>query len=137
MKIPPSYQLCFNDSCPKATECMRYVAGQNMTADIEWGPVIYPSALKDGKCKWFKQQRVMHGAYGFKTLFAEVKQKDYTPLHDEMKKFLGGHGTYYLYHHGEKLLTPEQQQWIINLFKKHGYTENLCFDGYRDEYDFT
>lgn len=49
----------------------------------------------------------------------------------------GGNTTYYRFHHGERLLTPEQQKWIINLFRRHGYTEELHFDGYRNVYDFT
>ena len=50
--------------------------------------------------------------------------------------YLGGNTTYYRYHNGERLLTPEQQEWIINLFRRHGYTDELRFDEYRDLYDF-
>lgn len=136
-QIPPSYQLCFNDSCPKAGECLRHLAGLSINNDQVWGPAVYPNALRNGECCMFKQTRIMHGAYGFNTIFDEVKQKDNTPIRNAIKEYLGGHGTYYLYHHGKKLLTPEQQEWIIQLFKHHGYRENLIFDGYRDEYDFS
>jgi hypothetical protein len=50
--------------------------------------------------------------------------------------YLGGNGTYYRYDHGERLLTPEQQDWIINLFKQYGYTDNLEFDGDKEVYDW-
>ena len=75
-------------------------------------------------------------AYGFKLLFKEVKQKDYTRLREQMKAYLGSHGAYYRYNRGEKLLNPEQQQWIVNLFRTYGYTENLTFEQYREVYDF-
>ena len=71
-----------------------------------------------------------------KALFAEAKQKDSTPLRNRVKEYLGGHGTYYRYLHGERPLMPEQQEWILNLFRRNGYTEDLCFDGYREIYDF-
>ena len=32
---------------------------------------------------------------------------------------------------------PEQQQWILDLFRELGYTDDLAFDGYKDIYDFT
>ncbi|WP_311776577.1 DUF6078 family protein [Parabacteroides merdae] len=37
--------------------------------------------------------------------------------------------TYYRFHHGERLLTPEQQKWIINLFRRYGYTEECTSTG--------
>jgi hypothetical protein len=50
---------------------------------------------------------------------------------------LGSHTSYYRYHRGEKLLTPEQQQWILDLFAQYGYTNELHFDSYRDMIDFS
>ena len=53
-----------------------------------------------------------------------------------MKKYLGSNAAYYRYAAGEKLLTPEQKEWIVDLFHKYGYTENLVFDNYKNAYDF-
>ena len=78
-----------------------------------------------------------HAAWGFDTLFVDVKQRDASPLRSAIKDYLGGNGTYYRYHNGERLLTPEQQDHILGLFRQRGYTDNLRFDGYRDVYDFS
>lgn len=136
-QIPPSYARYFQADCPKADTCARFLAGQHIPPKTTKGEAIYPTARQEGDCKHYKQTRIIHAAYGFGTLFAEVKKKDDTPLRDRIKAYLGGNTTYYRYHHGERLLTPEQQQWIINLFRQRGYTENLHFDGYLDMYDFT
>lgn len=136
-QIPTSFARCFQSDCPRADSCMRFLAGQHIPAGKTKGEAIYPTARTGGDCKHYKQTRVIRAAYGFGALFAEVKQKDNTPLRSAIKKHLGGNTTYYRYHHGEKLLTPEQQEWIINLFRRRGYTEELRFDGYRDVYDFT
>ena len=135
-QIPTLYSRCFLSDCPKANTCTHFVAGKYIPEGLTQGYAIYPTALQDGDCKYYKQTRVVRAAYGFKTLFAEVKQKDSTSLRNAIKKYLGGNTTYYRYHHGERMLTPEQQEWIINLFRRHGYTENLRFDGYRELYDF-
>ena len=103
-----------------------------------WGNAVYPTAKKGSQCKLYKEIRVINGAYGFKSLFSEVKQKDYTPLRDQIKDYLGGHGTFYRYNSGDKLLTPEQQQWILNLFDSYGYKkEDLAFEHYKDAIDFS
>lgn len=135
--VPPVWQLCFCEGCPRHGECLRFLAGQYAPENLTWGPAIYPAAYKNGTCSHFKAVRFIKAAYGFKSLFREVKQKDYTPLRDRIKDYLGGHGTYYRYNRGERLLTPEQQQWILDLFNKYGYTENLAFEHYREVIDFT
>ena len=75
-------------------------------------------------------------AWGFNKLFAEVKSKDEASLRLEMKTYLGGNGTYSRYKLGRRLLTPQQQEYIINLFRARGYSDGLEFDHYVDTYDF-
>ena len=135
--VTPTWPVCFIVDCPLAADCINHLAGEHIPTDMLFGPAVYPTALKNGKCSKYKKIRIMHGAWGFNNIFAEVKQKDDTPLRNAIKEFLGGNGTYYRYHNGEKLLTPEQQEWIINLFRSHGYTDNLVFDHYKDAYDFS
>ena len=49
---------------------------------------------------------------------------------------LGGKTSYYRYHRGEKLLTPEQQEAINELFEEKGYCKP-SFDHYKESIDFT
>lgn len=134
-QIPPSFHRCFQSDCPMADTCIRFFAGQCLREGQICGPAVYPSARTGNTCKMFKQKRIIRAAYGFKALFAEVKSKDEAYLRRRIKAHLGGNATYYRYHHGERLITPEQQQWIIALFRKQGYTEELRFDVYVERYD--
>ena len=134
--VPAGWQLCFCEDCPRHGECLRYRAGQYVPAKLHWGPAVYPTAWKSGECEFFREARIVTLAWGFKPLFRDVKQKDYTPLRDKIKGYLGGHGTYYRYNRGERLLNPEQQEWVLNLFRRYGYTEDLAFAQYKDAYDF-
>lgn len=136
-QLPSSWMFCFRDECPKAEECILHLSGKFIPKDMEWGRAIFPTAVKANGCSHFKKIRKIHAAYGFKKLFEEVKRKDDKPLRDRMKEYLGSQKTYYRYNSGERLLTPEQQQWIISLFNKFGYTENLEFDHYCYVYDFS
>ena len=98
---------------------------------------MLPTAISGGSdCRYYRQKQVVRGAWGFNRLFAEVKRKDDGRIRAEIKAYLGGNGTYYLYHNGKRLLSQEQQNHIVGIFRRYGYTEGLEFDGYRMEYLF-
>ena len=93
-------------------------------------------AAQRAGCRLFAVGEPKHMAWGFNTIMLEVKSRDEQALRNSMKQYLGGHSNYYRYHNGERLLTPEQQEWIVNLFRRYGYTENLTFDHYAYVFDF-
>lgn len=135
-QIPYTFSRCFQSDCPQADTCAHFLANKFIIKGQVSGPAIYPTSRLNGTCVCYKQTGIIHAAYGFKALFAEIKKKDEKPIRDRIKKYLGGNTAYYRYHHGKRLLSPDQQEWILALFRQHGYTEELHFDGYRDIYDF-
>ena len=120
-----------------AEDCIRHLAGTVLSDDVAFGAAVYPTALKNGKFFNLKKIRFTRLAGFFITFFNKVNRKDSPSLRIFIKEYLGGHGTYYRYHNGKLLLTPEQQEWIVSLFLSYGYTENLKFDNYKDIYDFS
>ena len=78
-QIPPSYARCFQADCPNADTCARFLAGKYIPTGKVWGDAVYPTARQGNTCTMYKQTRVIRAAYGFKAIFAEVKQKDDTP----------------------------------------------------------
>lgn len=135
-QIPNTFSRCFQSDCPQADTCAHFLASKFIIKGQVSGPAIYPTSRLNGTCVCYKQTGIIHAAYGFKALFAEIKKKDEKPIRDRIKKYLGGNTAYYRYHHGKRLLSPDQQEWILALFRQQGYTEELHFDGYRDIYDF-
>lgn len=135
-QIPYTFSRCFQSDCPQADTCAHFLASKFIIKGQVSGPAIYPTSRLNGTCVCYKQTGIIHAAYGFKALFAEIKKKDEKPIRDRIKKYLGGNTAYYRYHHGKRLLSPDQQEWILALFRQHGYTEELHFDGYRDIYNF-
>lgn len=134
---PKSYALCFLDGCKLKEQCAHYVAGQHVREDDYIGLAVFPPMLnRQEGCNRFQKLRVMHGAWGFDLLFENIKYKDAAPVRRAIKEYLGGNGTYSRYKRGLLLLTPEQQAWIINLFKEYGYTDNLQFDHYVEAIDW-
>jgi len=47
-----------------------------------------------------------------------------------------GRRTYYRIRKGERLLTPSEQQRILNILKNYGATHLQNFDAYVEDYDW-
>lgn len=135
--VPAGYQLCFNHQCPMREKCLRWKAAQKVSAERKWGPAVYPTALEaDGTCTFYHLAEPVRMAYGFSKLFYNVLGRHTVGLRIGLMQYLGGKTPYYRCNRGERLLTPEQQSWIIDYFCRAGYTKDLEFDGYVTTYDF-
>jgi len=136
-KVPSWYVLCTNSQCPQRDECLRYLAGTNAPEQLETGLCVMPKMLKDdGQCRWFDRRRVQVYASGFSRLYDRVLKADYTRMRKHITAYLHGAKTYYQYMRGERLLTPEQQQYISNYVKSCGYEWDVCFDRYEEGYAY-
>lgn len=133
--IPHGYNFCFL-SCPLSDRCVRHLAGEKVPAGTKYGSAVFPTARQGEKCTMFKEIRLIHGAYGFTRLFAQVLATDIASLRADVKSYLGGNGTYSRYKLGRRILTPEQQADILSIFRSYGYTTETQFDHYIDVVDF-
>ena len=96
-----------------------------------------PHVLRNGECKYFRKTELVMMAKGFHQFYRQMKSRDLRhAFRIELTDYLGSKGTYYRYKDGERLLNPEQQDWIVQLLKKHGYEEEVVFDQYKETYDY-
>lgn len=135
--VPPSWNICRNHECPKREECLRYVVAPIVEAARDHGPAVYQSALKNGKCRMFHRLRVIRSAWGFRPLFSNVQHKDYDLLRSEVMYHFGSRSQFFRYNRGDYRLTPEMQEEVFDIFRRHGYdTTNFRFAHYEDTIDF-
>ena len=66
-----------------------------------------------------------------------MAKTDAQVLKAKVVNFLGGPVASYGYMHGDKLLTPEQQETIQGFFNEMGYMHTIIFEGYSIMYDFS
>ena len=136
-EVPTDYRLCFNADCPRREGCLRWVAGLKVPASLPCGPAVYPTALgADGQCRFYQKAEPQRMAWGFSKLFHNVLARHVQGLRLGLVQYLGSKTAYYRYNRGDRLLTPVQQAWIIDYFRKAGYAEEIGFDGYATTYDF-
>ena len=136
--IPSSFAVCNLADCPRKATSLRYQVMRSVLTVKTVAYTILPSALSStGECVYYRENSPSNMAYGFKRLLSNVNKLDVAPLRTEIMNYVGSHGGYYRYNKGEKLLTPAQQQDILEIFRRNGYTDNLQFDGCITTYDFS
>ena len=134
--VPVGITYCFQEQCPLKDDCIHYLCSLYKADDVDKGYSVFPNALRDSKCKYFAALRIVKMAWGFDTLFEDVKVKDAPVLRAKMRAFLGSKGQYYRYKLGQLKLLPEQQEYIKHLFAQFGY-ENVEFEHFTEEIDFS
>ena len=138
MEIPSGYQYCFNNECPQRDQCMHYQAYLLKPTERLGGPAVYPAAWKSGQCQRFCEMKPVQKAWGFSRIYDNVPHYQRAKARQDVRSyFSGGCGPYYRYHHGENLLSPRQQQDIMDILAKFGPTDGLAFDHYEMGYDFS
>ena len=135
--IPHGYALCFNEDCQLRKKCLHYQAYLLKATDRLGGPAIYPDAWKSGQCRRFNEAKLVRKAWGFTHIYNNVPHRDQTDARANVRTYFSkGCGPYYRYHHGENLLTPEQQADIMAILAKYGPTDSIRFDHYVTDWDF-
>ena len=134
-EISSGWKFCFNSQCPMRGECLRYQAALEMPEDREWGYAVFPSALKNGRCKFFRKDEKVRLATGFVT-DNPIQNNMFVRLRHQLTTYLGGNGTYYLYRNGKKWLSPTQQEGIREIFRKAGYRDEVIFKEEKEDYNF-
>jgi hypothetical protein len=132
-QIPPSWQYCFHASCPMHDTCLRYQTGLHLPDDHLWGQAVFPPAMKNGHCDFYRKDEKVTLATGFVT-DDEVQNKMFISMRLVLSEFLGGNGGYYLYRNGKRWLSPAQQEHIRQLFRKAGYQGEVHFEKTTTDY---
>ena len=136
-QIAPSWLYCFNAQCPMHDNCLRFLSALEMPADRDNGRAVYPNALKNGQCRFYRKDEKVMLATGFVVKDNPRVSSMFVEMRRRISNYLGGNGTYYLYRNGKKWLSPQQQEDIRNIFRNAGYTDEVVFEKTKETYDFT
>lgn len=128
------FVFCFLEDCPRREECLRYCAGRELPEDRIVGPAVYPGAFHNGECSFFRKNEKVRLATGFG---GGAQKHVFLAMRNKLTEYLRGNGEYYKYRNGKKWLSPEQQAYICDLCRRYGYKDEVTFDCYKEDYDFT
>jgi hypothetical protein len=131
------YLLCFIESCPVREQCLRWLVGRYADPTRLIQKTINPLNPKMGgeNCIMFrKNQRVM-------------MKRGLTHLYHEMPGYMEhrirlllihiwGRKQYFEMRRGDRLITPEQQQDVVDCCRHHGWTGPIVYDGEVEDWDW-
>jgi hypothetical protein len=101
------------------------------------GSAVFPTAWKDGKCRCYREKKLVKKAWGFTKLYHNVPQHQKAEARQCVRALFGsGNGPYYRAHHGEIMLSPQKQEEILKVLAKFGSVEGIQFDHYVTDWDF-
>lgn len=135
-EVPRNWRFCFNGACPRNGDCLRYQAALELPADWTSGQAVFPTALNNGECRYFRSNVKVRLATGFVIKDNPQLSRMFVALRHVLTEHLGSQGTYYLYRNGGKWLTPAQQEGIRQTFRKAGYEGEVTFAEYKEDYVF-
>ena len=131
----PNYLLCFINECPRRASCLRWLVGQELQSNeyniLSVNP-MHPE-VKANKCALYREKKHVRYAKGMMHFYDEMTRSQEVGIKHRLIVHYGRR-QYYEYRRGERLISPEMQEFIGQVCKEHGYTKEPHYDGWQDDY---
>ena len=136
-EVPYQYSMCLNQLCPKANTCLRQLAEQSVPEKVQHWTIISPKCLAavQGDCPYYRSNTKVRYAKGFIGILESLPHKQMESVIIHLMSFFSRR-TYYRVRKGERLLSPAEQQQVLNILKYCGVTQPPKFDEYIEAYDW-
>ena len=137
-KAHEGYTVCYVDECPLRQQCLRWLVGQHVPNSASTYRCVNPHfedvATKD--CPMYRSDQKVRFAKGMTRIFTSDMPKRVE--NDVRMSIIGltNRTYYYEYRNGQRLIPPKLQEDIRNLFRENGWTNDVTFDGYVEDYDW-
>lgn len=137
-KAMNGYTVCFANQCPQHEQCLRWNVGQQMPSDLKGCMCVNPhyEGTATEHCPMFRSAEKVRQAKGMTHLFTDdMPQKVETAIRNELIRRYNR--TYYFeYRNGTRLIPPAMQEEIRTVCRQHGWTADVQFDEYIEDYDW-
>ncbi len=137
--IPRTFAHCLAEACPRKSQCLRWKAYEllpdNWQESISFvNPKSVPPA-QGAECPHFLKIELQRYAKGMKRILDDVPHAEVFGLKREMLGYFGRNG-YYRSRSGERLISPEEQKAIQQMFASRNLPVEISFDEYVEQYKF-
>ena len=135
--VPNGYAHCLNNQCPSAANCLRHQLVSRIPSECKFIRVVNPAhTVSTGEeCPYFKPDRTERFASGMKHLLDKLPFQVASVIRQQLKEYYGKNFYYRLWRN-ERLFTPEDQEYIRQLFRSQGIVDEPSFDEYVERYEW-
>ena len=137
-KAQEGYTVCYVDECPLRTRCLRWQVGQHMPHTYNSYRCVNPhfEGVATSECPLYRNDQKVRFAKGMMHLFTNDMPKRVEPAVRQGIIGRVNRTYYYEYRNGSRLIPPVIQEHIRNLFRANGWTDEVQFDGYVEDYNW-
>ena len=132
------YTVCYADQCPLHNHCLRWLVGQHVPTTRSSYHCVNPhfEGVASDDCPMYRNDQKVRFAKGMLHIFTDDMPKR---VESAVRYGIIGltNRTYYFeYRNGSRLIPPALQENIRNLFRENGWTTDVHFDSYVEDYDW-
>ena len=131
------YYVCLIDHCPLHDQCLRWLVGQYLEPRLPLCTIVNPRHPKAGteQCELFRKNQRVVMKRGLMHLYREMPGYMEKQIRWQLiAKWT--HKKYYEVRKGERLMTPDMQQDVINICRSNGWKGPIVFDGEETEWNW-
>lgn len=135
--IPHQFNYCLNDQCKHAEKCLRYQASKLLPVKRIAFSIINPACTtpQSESCPHFKADQTGIYALGITHLLDDLPHNKAIAIKRSIHAYFSK-GTFYRIQNKERLITPDEQIFIRNIFIQQGINTDPIFDEYIEQYDW-
>lgn len=139
-QLPSGYVLCPNEACPRAGQCLRQALFNGVPASCKYIRILSPAAARQAagpQCPHFRALETRRFAQGIDALLAQLRTFPYDDavwLKRKVYEYFGKN-KYYDIKNRIRLVTPEEQEEVVSIFRRRGITALPVYDEYIDKFD--
>ena len=137
-KAKEGYTVCYVDGCPLCNQCMRWLVGQHVPHTASSYRCVNPhfEHVATAECPMYRSDQKVRFAKGMTHTFTGDMPKRLEPAVRNGIIRLTNRTYYFEYRNGSRPIPPALQQAIRDLFRSNGWTGEVTFDSYEEDYDW-
>ena len=137
-KAKVGYTVCYQDQCPLRTQCLRWQVGQHVPNTNSTYNCVNPhfEGVATANCQMYRSDQKVRFAKGMTHIFNSDMPKRVEPAVRHGIIGMTNRTYYFEYRNGTRLIPPALQEAIRDLFRENGWTEEVRFDSYVEDYDW-
>lgn len=134
---PHNFIHCLNAQCPQAGECLRHQVFLRIPSECEYIRIVNPAHITPAgeSCPYFMPDQLRQFALGITHLLDNVPHSDAIIIKQRMLNHFKAH-MYYRFCRKERLINPDGQAYIRQLFLDRGITDEPVYDEYVEQYEW-
>lgn len=130
-----NYLVCFNSQCPLHDHCLRwrvtpYISGNSVSVNA-----VNPhyEGIGTEQCFMYRSDQPVRMPVGLVHIYHDMPGRIERSIKNRLIATYS-RKRYYEYHNGKRPLTPDVERFVRQVCRANGWTEELTFGGYVEEY---